>query len=159
MTGKIAGAAIVATALIAGIAIYYLQTYAFYEEVSYEEEAGVVLQLTNLVTDTPEPILVDSFQGIDANSSPLRFRACFSTPMSVALLTETFVTYEAAEPTTGPSWFECYDAKQIGADLETGTAFAFLSERDIGDGIDRVIAVYEDGRAYVWHQLNEKYRD
>ncbi len=35
---------------------------------------------------------------------------------------------------------------------------AFLGEKDIRDGgVDRVIAVYPDGRAFAWHQLNEKY--
>ena len=70
------------------------------------------------------------------------------------MLTETYVTHDAAVPLTGPKWFDCYDAETIGADLEAGTAIAFLSEFNITYGIDRVIAVYDDGRAYIWHQLN-----
>ena len=31
---------------------------------------------------------------------------------------------------------------------------AFLSEPDIHPGVDRVVAVFGDGRAYAWHQLN-----
>lgn len=159
MTGKIAGVAILVTALIAGAALYYLQVYAYYDEVTVSADGGPVVQLTNVATNAPEPMLVEDFNGIDADSSPLRFRGCFSTPMSVPMLTETFVTYDEAEPTTAPNWFDCFNAKQIGADLEAGRAFAFLSEKEIGDGVDRVVAVYDDGRAYVWHQLNEKYRD
>ncbi|WP_306372454.1 DUF6446 family protein [Pseudoruegeria aquimaris] len=146
-----------ATGLIAGIVMYYLQVYGFYDRLP--ETAGEELTLTNLATGAPEPMLVEAFEGIDASSSPLRYRACFTTPMSVAMLTETFVTYDAPEPLVAPGWFSCFDAGRIGADLENGTAFAFLSRAEIHDGVDRVIAVYEDGRAFAWHQLNEKFRD
>jgi hypothetical protein len=37
--------------------------------------------------------------------------------------------------------------------------FAFLGEKNIHDGVDRVIAVFPDGRAFAWHQLNEKYSE
>jgi len=151
------------SALIAGAAIYYLQVYAYYEEVQLSSElatpGSTQIQLTSLVTDQPETILINDFQGIDANSSPLRFRACFTTPQSQAMLTETYVTYEDAVPLTGPGWFSCYNAVEIGSALETGDAIAFLSQRNIQDGVDRVIAVFPDGRAFVWHQLNEKYKE
>ena len=48
------------------------------------------------------------------------------------------------------------DADQIGHDLETGAALAYLSQPEIHPDVDRVIAVYPDGRAYGWHQLNDK---
>jgi hypothetical protein len=60
---------------------------------------------------------------------------------------------------TGPAWFGCYDAVEIGEALERGEAFAFMSEVNIRDGVDRVIAVFPDGRGFAWHQLNEKYRE
>ena len=83
----------------------------------------------------------------------------FTTPMSQAMLPETYLPLADAVPLTGPKWFDCYDAVEIGEALETGEAIAFLSERNIHDGIDRVIAVFPDGRAFAWHQLNEKYQD
>ena len=156
--GKFLVALIVLAAVIGGGGMYYLQVYGFYDPVhlSGENDAagGTEMRLTLLATDTPEAILVENFQGIDADSSPLRFRACFTTPQSIAMLTETYVTYPAAEPLTGPNWFDCYDAVAIGADLETGAATAFLAEFNITYGVDRVIAIYDDGRAFVWHQIN-----
>ncbi|SEW28941.1 hypothetical protein SAMN05444851_2738 [Aliiroseovarius sediminilitoris] len=155
MSGKIIGIFIVITALIAGAALYWLQLYAYYDDVSLNTE----LRMTNVVTGEPEVVLYENFQGIDADSSPLRFRGCFTTTMSLAMLTETFKTYEQATPLTAPGWFDCFDASQIGAALEAGEAIAFLGERDIQDGVDRVVAIFPDGRGYAWHQLNEKYSE
>lgn len=155
MSGKIIGIFIVITALIAGAALYWLQLYAYYDDVSLNTE----LRMTNVVTGEPEVVLYENFQGIDADSSPLRFRGCFTTTMSLAMLTETFKTYEQATPLTAPGWFDCFDASQIGAALEAGEAIAFLGKRDIQDGVDRVVAIFPDGRGYAWHQLNEKYSE
>ena len=155
MTGKILAIFIVLTAIISGVAIYWLQLYAFYEDVS----ADAQLRMTNVVTGEPDLVLYDSFDGIDADSSPLRFRGCFTTTMSLAMLTETYETYEGATPLTAPGWFDCFDADQIGAALETGGAIAFLGERNIQDGVDRVVAIFPDGRGFAWHQLNEKYSE
>lgn len=150
-TGKLLVGAIVISALVAGAAMYYLQVYAFYDNVAYSEDAP--LRLTTLAGQ-PEPILVEGFEGIDANSSPLRFRACFSTPQSLAMLTETYETYPNPTPLLAPGWFDCFNAEAIGGALETGEATAFLSEKNIHYGVDRVIAIFDDGRAYAWHQLN-----
>nr|WP_282569327.1 DUF6446 family protein [Aliiroseovarius sp. S1339] len=155
VSGKVIGIFIVGIALIAGVAIYWLQVYAFYDDVSLDTQ----LRMTNVVTGEPEIVLYDSFQGIDADSSPLRFRGCFTTTMSLAMLTETYEVYEQATPLTAPGWFDCFDASQIGAALEVGEAIAFLGERNIQDGVDRVIAIFPDGRGYAWHQLNEKYSE
>ena len=154
MNGKLVGGAIVLTGVVAGVAMYWLQVHAFYEPVSAEAPAAR-MELTAVATGAPEPILTEGFAGIDAESSPLRFRGCFTTPMSLALLTETYEVYDAAEPLVAPGWFGCFDARQLGADLTAGTAVAFLSRRDIHPGVDRVIAVYPDGRAFAWHQLND----
>jgi len=151
MTGRIMAGFIVITSLIAGAAMYYLQVYGFYDEV---ENTPDDIKLTVLETDTPEAMLVDNFTGIDADSSPLRFRGCFTTPMSQGMLTETYVTYPDATPLTAPGWFDCFDAVAIGTALETGEAIAFLGQENIEYGVDRVIAVFGDGRAFVWHQLN-----
>lgn len=151
--GKLAAGAIVVTALVAGIAMYWLQVYAYYEDVVFEP--GNEIRLVPVASDMPEAILAENVTGIDADSSPLRFRACFTTPLSQAMLTETYRLYENPEPTIGPSWFSCYDAQTIGAALEAGEALAFLSEPLADYGMDRVVAVFPDGRAFAWHQINE----
>lgn len=155
--GKIVGGGIVLISAIAGAAIYWLQVHAFYEPARFEP--GAEIRLTPIIGDTPEVILAENVQGIDAQSSPLRFRACFQTPLSQAMLTETYRVYEDAVPLVAPGWFDCFDAEKIGLALERGEAIAFLSERDIVPGVDRVVAVFADGKAFAWHQLNEKLKD
>ena len=39
--------------------------------------------------------------------------------------------------------------------IEDGRADVFLSDRNIEFGIDRVVAITEDGFGYVWHEVNE----
>jgi hypothetical protein len=147
---RIAILAILVSALIAGIALYYLQVYAYYDEV---QPTQAEVQLTSVTSGAPEPIAFENFSGIDSDSSPIRYRACFTTPLSQAMLTETYVAVDNAAPLTAPGWFDCFDAARIGADLE-GEAIAFLGTENIHYGIDRLIAVYPDGRGYAWHQIN-----
>ncbi|PTV95400.1 hypothetical protein C8J27_10435 [Rhodobacter aestuarii] len=113
------------------------------------------VELTSLITGLPEPILSENWQAVGEHSAPVDFRACFRTPLSLGLLTETFTVYDAAHPLAAPPEFGCYDARRIGADLATGVAIAFLSARDIAPGVDRVVAVYPDGRAFVWQQPSD----
>jgi len=80
-------------AFAAGIALYYLQVYAYYDEVEVDK-----VQLTSLISGEAEEILFENFKAIDSNSSPVRYRACYETPSSLAMLTETFVIYDEAEP-------------------------------------------------------------
>lgn len=150
--GKFLGAVILISAVMAGVAMYYLQVYHFYEEVQGNGETDVML--VSLSSGVPEPVLYDGFKAIDASSSPIRYRACFTTSMSHAMLSETYEIYETAEPLVAPKWFDCFDAEAIGADLEAGRALAFLGQRDIQYGIDRIVAITEDGRGYAWHQIN-----
>lgn len=156
MNGKIVGSIIVVSALVVGALIYWIQLYAYYTEVAAD---GAQITLVNVATGAPEPILIDNFEGIDSDSSPIRYRACFTTPLSEATLSETYVLYDKPTPLTTPGWFDCFDASEIGAALDSGEALAFLSARNIHDGVDRVVAVFPDGRAYAWQQLNEKYQD
>lgn len=158
MNGKLVGGFIVLASLIAGAAIYYLQVYYWYEEIPETSEAAV-MRMISLESGEPIEIIVNGFQGIDAESSPLRFRGCFTTLLNHSVATESYALAAGAEPLTAPGWFECYDAAQLGEDLVDGKALAFLSEPEIADGVDRIIALYDDGRAYVWHQLNDKYKD
>ena len=139
------------TGLVAGAAMYWLQVYAFYEPVLFQPGQEIVL--TPIASDLPEAIIAEGITGIDASSSPLRFRACFSTPLTLATLTETYRLYESPTPLTAPGWFDCFDAEAIGTALENGVALAFLSQSGIAPGVDRVVAVFPDGSAYAWHQL------
>lgn len=150
MSGRIVGLAIILSALIAGAVLYYLQIYGFYDEVT---EADV--QLVSVVSNAPEPISFDNFQAIDADSSPIRYRACFTTDLSLALLTETFVGLNDATPRNAPNWFDCFDADSIAAELNAGTMLAFIGQKNIEFGVDRIVAIAEDGRGYVWHELND----
>lgn len=152
MTGKILGGFIVISALVAGAALYYLQIYGFYEEVDAPAEGVMLVTLGDAQS---EVIPVEAFAAIDADSSPIRYRACFTTPYSLALLTETFQMVEDMTPRNAPGWFDCFDAEAIAGELDAGTALTFLSHKNIHFGVDRVVAITEDGRGYVWHELND----
>ncbi len=155
--GKIIVGAIVIVAAVAGGFLWYTAERAFYEPVAFQP--GQEIRLVPLTGDQPEAIVVEGIEGIDAESSPIKFRACFRTPLSLAMLTETYREYPEAEPLVTPSGFDCFDAAAIGRALETGEALAFLSEPNIHPGVDRVVAVFPDGRAYAWNQLNAEYKD
>jgi len=152
VNGKVVGVVLVVSGLIAGGAMYYLQVYGYYHAV---EPAGVGdVQVTAIASGKPEAIRYENFKAIDAESSPLRYRACFDTPMSQAMMTETYQIYGDPVPLVGPSWFSCYDAKAIGEALEAGGAVAYLGTKNIHWGVDRVVAVTRDGHGYVWQQIN-----
>ncbi len=138
------------SALIAGAGLYYLQVYGFYEAVYAQD-----VQLVSLNSELPETIVFDNFQAIDADSSPIRYRACFTTSQSLAFLTESYVLVDGAEPRNAPGWFECFDAAAIGAEIEAGTALTFLGAKNVHFGVDRIVAITDDGRGYVWHELND----
>lgn len=149
MNGKIVGIGMLVITAAFAIGVYYTQVYHYYGAVDMEE-----VRLTVNGGD-PEPIIANDIQAIDAGSSPIRFRACFTTPMSDAMLTETYEVFDRAEPRNAPGWFDCFDAAQIGADLSAGNATAFTGTRNLEYGIDRVVAIYPDGRGYIWHQIND----
>jgi hypothetical protein len=143
--------------VVAGVAMYWLQVYAFYSPVRFEP--GHQITLVPIDGDSPEAIVVENIEGIDATSSPLRFRACFTTPLTLATLSETYRLYDRPVPLTAPGWFDCFDANAIGEALERGEALAFLSQANIAQGVDRVVAVFPDGRAFAWHQLNDSLKE
>lgn len=152
MMGKFLAVLLVACAVGAGVSMYYLQVYAFYEELDPADVGNV--KVLDLNTGQSESILTENLKAIDSDSSPIRFRSCFETSLSVALMTETYAIYEDAEPLVAPGWFDCFDAEEIGLALESGEAVAFLGEENITYGIDRVIAVMPDGRGFGWNQIN-----
>lgn len=148
MNGKWVAAAILGPALLAGAAVWWLQVYAYYERV---EPVGPH-EMTLVTTEgAPVPLRVEDWEGIDASSSPQRFRACFRTHLPQD---QGFQPYPGAEPLNAPGWFDCFDARQIGEALERGEARAYLSARNVHVDVDRVIAIFPDGRAYAWQQFN-----
>ena len=152
MNGKIVAGGIVLTGLVAGVAMYWLQVYAFYAPATFRP--GAEITLVPIGGTVPEVIVAENITGIDATSSPLRFRACFTTPLTQATLTETYRLYDRPVPLTAPGWFDCFNANAIGEALERGEALAFLSQANVAKGVDRVVAVFPDGRAFAWHQLS-----
>lgn len=149
MSGKVFALIIVVCAAAAGIAVYYLQIYAFYEELPPD---AVSIEVTPSGGGDPVPLPATVLRAIDADSSPLRFRACFTLDG-----TEMLAGAAPAEdpvPLTAPGWFDCFDAAAIGAALEAGDASAYLGRTEIRPGVDRVFAVFPDGRGFAWHQLN-----
>ena len=144
MTGKIIVVVLALTALFTAAGVYYLQVFHFYERVQPE---GFVLQ----TPDGEIPAEAVDIEAIDANSSPIRFRACFDTELTPDL---DAIPYDGAEPLNAPFWFDCFEADDIGTALEEGRARAFLGEKNVHRGADRVVAITGDGRGFVWHQLN-----
>ncbi|MEX3014883.1 DUF6446 family protein [Gymnodinialimonas hymeniacidonis] len=152
-SGKILVSVIVGVTAIFGAALWWFVNYAFYEEL--DDVALIVQRGDGAAFEVPLDPVGNQVSGINAESSPLRFRACFTLPAEQAadLLTEAF-PYDDPIPLGAPGWFECFDAETIGTALEAGEAQAFLIQRDITRGIDRVGALFPDGRGFAWHQLN-----
>ena len=127
---------------------WYFQTRAFYAPI--ESADLFVTTLTgDVLTLSPE-----TFDGIDAETSPLRFRVCFTLDEDGLADALRGAPFEEPTPLNAPGWFDCFDAPAIGAALEAGEAMAVLAEREARAGVDRVFAVFPDGRVYGWHQLN-----
>ncbi len=152
-SGRILVSVIVGLTLAFGAALWWFVNYAFYEDL--DDIALIVQRGDGSSFEVPLDPTDNAVAAIDASSSPLRFRACFTLPEAQAtdLLAEAFA-YEDPTPLGGPSWFDCFDADAIGTAIEDATATAFLVQRDITRGVDRVGALFPDGRGYVWHQLN-----
>jgi len=143
--GRILVVLLLASAVLGGAGMWYLQVYGYYDVLPEQDS----IALTHAGEDIPRDVPVSGFQGIDAISSPIRFRACFT-------LTEQaeFDPYDNPTPLNAPGWFDCFDAAAIGAALDAGQARAITAQANITYGIDRVAAIFPDGRAYAWHQIN-----
>ncbi len=153
MNGKIVGSIILAAALVAGAAMYYLQVFGFYRSVPVTEAPQVLL--TARATGEPEPISYTQFEAIDADSSPIRYRACFRTDLDSAELRDRFAPIEAPPPRNAPYWFDCFDAEAIAEEIAAGNALTFIGQKNVHYGVDRIVAITSDGRGYVWHDLND----
>ena len=141
MTGRIVGAAIVIVAVLGGAAMWWLQVHAFYEET----EGGTLVLLG---PDGPAEVRPLALSAIDAESSPLRYRACFLHDLDPA----GYAPHPAPEPTVGPGWFDCYDAGRVAEAIAEGQAVAVAAESGVY-GVDRVAALWPE-RGVAWHQLN-----
>ena len=144
MTGKILVGVMAAVALAVALSVYYLQVFYYYDRVTLDA-------VTLTTPDGETGIDATDIRAIDATSSPIRFRACFETAPGAGT---SAVPYDGAVPLTAPFWFDCFDADAIGAALEDGTARAYLGTKNIDYGVDRIVAITDDGRGFVWHQLN-----
>ncbi|MFA3916023.1 DUF6446 family protein [Ruegeria hyattellae] len=153
MKGKLLAIVILVSAAAAGGLMYYMQIYGFYYDV--EPQPGQDVALLPIEGGPPEAISYSAFQAIDADSSPIRYRACFDTVLSLDELSATYRAVEGAEPLTAPGWFACFDGLVLAAALEDGTARSYLATKNIHYGVDRVVAITDDGQGYAWHVLND----
>ena len=132
--------------LFFGAGLFYTQNFAFYDRVE---------GLTQ-ITVQGRAVPVSDYTGIDASSSGLKRRGCFrADPAAFEGLDQA----TNPVPLTPPFWFDCFDTAQIAEDIAAGRATAYLAAVEELDGIDRLVAVYPDGRAYEWRQLNDKFSE
>ena len=129
-------------------ALWYFQNHAFYEE----------LPLQPLVMNGRE-YPVESWQGIDAATSPLKRRVCLTVASATAgQIRDDLPKRAEGEPLVAPYWFECFDAKTLARDLAAGEAGLYMIGASGFDGIDEVLALYPDGRGFIWRQLKPEFR-
>ncbi len=119
--------------------LFYTINYAYYTETEHTRYR---------LTDELE---VMNYVEIDAQTSPIKYRACFKLPAGA----ELYGNAEGATPLVAPYWFECFNAQQLTKDLEAGEVFAIRYEDNKPYGVSSYMIVYPDGRGYAWRQLNE----
>ena len=125
-------------------ALWYTQFYAFYFEMPETTE----------ITVADRTVQVRDFRGIDADTSPIKLRACMTLdPAALDGLPQA----DNPDPLVAPGWFECFDAGAVVRALEAGTAKAYLAATGEFHGAERMIAVFDDGRAYMWRQLSPEF--
>ncbi|QHQ34287.1 DUF6446 family protein [Algicella marina] len=147
MNGKIFITGLVAFLLCFGGALIYFQLYAYYQPMG---------QLTSISVADRE-IAVGSFEGINSDTSPNKLRACFDVDPAAF---DGLEPATDAEPLQAPYWFGCFDAETLTEDLAAGRATAFVAEDEtpanaVEYEILRFVAVYPDGRAYLWRHYRE----
>jgi hypothetical protein len=142
--GRVIAVLLVLAGVLAGAGMYYLQVYAYYDRL----EPRISLMVTG--QDGTRRLTIAGYQGIDSDSSPLRLRECFT----VTAGSEGLTPYPAPQPLNAPGWFGCFDARALSDDLAAGRARAFLVDGNFRFGFDRVLALYPDGRGFVWVQTN-----
>ena len=141
MNGKIFISGLFAITVIFGASLWYYQTRAYYYDVTDVTEIYV----------NGDAFTVSDYRGIDADTSPLKMRACFTVDWDY-WPTEEFGAI--VKPLIAPPQFDCFDAKQIADDLASYSATPILAAENQPYGFDVFIAVYPDGNAYMWRQIN-----
>jgi hypothetical protein len=141
VNGKIIVTGMLLTAAVAGIGLWYSIERAYY------------VTVTDVVAVTVKGVLqpVSVYQGIDADTSPLKMRACFKVDWAYV---PTDDHKDTATPLRAPRSFDCFDAGQMTDDLQTGAATVILADQNHPYGFDTYITQYADGRAYMWRQIN-----
>ena len=148
----------VVTAIFA-LALWWFQTRAY-----YEQSGGVdAIEVAGL------SIPVEGYSQIDAQTSPLKLRACFrlSDPADLprAAAAAAPLTEEARaagvtlEPLVAPGWFDCFDAETLAGLAQSDGAETLVAARNAPQGVDRVVLLLPDGRGWLWRQLNETYQE
>jgi hypothetical protein len=140
--GRLLAAVLVLAGVLAGGTMYYLQVWGYYDRLP----PAASFALAGL----DAPVALIAYEGIDSASSPLRRREC----LTLAAIPEGLLPADRPQPLNPPPWFTCFDAPAISADLAAGRARAVLVEGNFRFGFDRVMALYPDGRGYVWPQIN-----
>tara|TARA_B100001057_G_scaffold476828_1_gene545314 strand:+ start:713 stop:1174 length:462 start_codon:yes stop_codon:yes gene_type:complete len=146
MSGKILVISLVGFSFAFGFFVYYFQVFSYYSKVE---------GLDYIFVDGKK-INVEQYYGLDSSISGLKLRGCFKVNIEDF---KTFKKYKKATPLQAPFWFNCFDNEKIQKSLENNDASAFLAEENELDGIDRIVAIYSDGRGYQWRQLNSKYME
>lgn len=141
MKGSVLMSGILLVAAAAGIGLWYTTERAYYHEVDN----------VSRVMAYGDSFPVTEYQGIDGDTSPLKMRACFTVDWDY-FPTDEFI--DVATPLTAPRWFKCFNARQIGEDLQAKRATAILSDENQPYGFDTYIAQYPEGQAYMWRQIN-----
>ncbi len=118
--------------------LFYTINYAYYSETFHENYEVAGLEVTN-------------YHEINAQTSPIKYRACFELPTGATL----YGNAEGATPLVAPYWFECFDARQLTEDLDRGEVNAVRYDENQPFGVTSYMIVYPDGRAFAWRQLNE----
>ena len=128
------------------VALYYFQVFAFY----YKSDGLKSISVLD------RNISVQNYRGIDSATSGLKLRGCFKVEPKEFTKIPRLLN---ATPLSAPSWFTCFDHVKIQKAIDAGSAKAYLVSENEKDGIDRVVAVYPDGTAFQWRQLNSKFLD
>ena len=146
MNGKLFVISLLVFTFSFSIILYYFQVYAFYSR------ADGLASIKVLDRD----VVVQNYRGIDSVTSGLKLRGCFSVdPQEFSDLP----ILAKATPLSAPFWFGCFDHIKLQLEINKGYAKAFLVSENEKDGIDRVLAVYPNGNAFQWRQLNSKFLD
>ena len=162
MRGRTVAAFLLASAAVAGAALWYLQVHGQYRPIALGPEgtpAEGTFREPEISGGLAPGLKVSNFEGISGRSSPLKYRSCFAVESGIDELADAFDRHPDPTPLVAPGWFRCFDAKAIGRAIEAGEATALLLKRDVGDGVDRVAAILPDGRGFAWNQLNDRYKD